>query len=161
MQAVFDGHNDVLLRLWQNARKGSDPVREFVDGIGEGHIDAPRAKAGGLIGGLSAIYVPSGDLILQPPDENGHYETPLSAPLEHLPSLAVATHGCLMYSRTSSSLMPNDTADGSPARSISRTTSITGLPSIQTCPSRPNPSSSSKLRSTRATTSFPAHSAGI
>ena len=69
MQAVFDGHNDVLLRLWQNARKGADPVREFVDGIGEGHIDAPRAKAGGLIGGISAIYVPSGDLVLQPREE--------------------------------------------------------------------------------------------
>lgn len=90
MQAVFDGHNDVLLRLWQNARKGQDPVREFVDGIDQGHIDAPRAKAGGLVGGLSAIYVPSGDLVLQPPNESGHYETPLSAPLEHLPSLAIA-----------------------------------------------------------------------
>lgn len=90
MQAVFDGHNDVLLRLWQNARKGSDPVREFVDGIDQGHIDAPRARAGGLVGGLSAVYVPSGDLILQPPNEDGHYATPLSEPLEHLPSLATA-----------------------------------------------------------------------
>ena len=52
MQAVFDGHNDVLLRLWQNARKGSDPVGEFVTGTDKGHIDAPRAKTGGLIGGL-------------------------------------------------------------------------------------------------------------
>ncbi len=77
MQAVFDGHNDVLLRLWQNARKGSDPVAEFVEGTDKGHIDAPRSKAGGLIGGLCAIYVPSGDLVLAGPDENGHYVTPL------------------------------------------------------------------------------------
>lgn len=90
MQAVFDGHNDVLLRLWQNARKGSDPVGEFVGGTDQGHIDAPRAKTGGLVGGLCAIYVPSGDLVLAGPDANGHYATPLSAPLEHLPSLGVA-----------------------------------------------------------------------
>ena len=51
MQLVFDGHNDVLLRLWRNAKMGSDPVAEFIDGTYEGHIDAPRAKAGGLAGG--------------------------------------------------------------------------------------------------------------
>ena len=90
MQAVFDGHNDVLLRLWQRARGGSDPVIEFMDGTDKGHIDAPRARAGGLVGGLSAIYVPSGDLVLKMPDENGHYSTPLAAPLDHLPSLATA-----------------------------------------------------------------------
>ena len=90
MQAVFDGHNDVLLRLWQRARGGSDPVIEFMDGTDKGHIDAPRARAGGLVGGLSAIYVPSGDLVLKTPDENGHYSTPLAAPLDHLPSLATA-----------------------------------------------------------------------
>ncbi len=90
MQAVFDGHNDVLLRLWQNARRGSDPVGEFVTGTDQGHIDAPRSKAGGLVGGLCAIYVPSGDLVLAGPDGNGHYATPLSAPIERLPSLGVA-----------------------------------------------------------------------
>ncbi|HXV31898.1 MAG TPA: peptidase, partial [Sinorhizobium sp.] len=52
MQAVFDGHNDVLLRLWQHARGGSDPVAEFVGGTDKGHIDAPRAREGGLVGGL-------------------------------------------------------------------------------------------------------------
>ncbi|MEK1925579.1 MAG: peptidase, partial [Rhizobium giardinii] len=51
MQAVFDGHNDVLLRLWSNAKNGADPVHEFVNGTGEGHIDGPRAKRGGLAGG--------------------------------------------------------------------------------------------------------------
>ena len=90
MQAVFDGHNDVLLRLWQRARGGSDPVAEFVHGTEKGHIDAPRAREGGLVGGLCAIYIPSGDLVLKVPDANGHYSTPLSAPLDHLPSLATA-----------------------------------------------------------------------
>ncbi|MDK1374818.1 MULTISPECIES: dipeptidase [unclassified Sinorhizobium] len=90
MQAVFDGHNDVLLRLWQHGRSGGNPVTEFVEGTDKGHIDAPRAKRGGLAGGLSAIYIPSGDLVLKTPDENGHYATPLSAPLDRLPSLATA-----------------------------------------------------------------------
>jgi membrane dipeptidase len=90
MQLVFDGHNDVLLRLWHNGKKGGDPVAEFVDGTSQGHIDVPRAKAGGLAGGLCAVYIPSGDLILQEPDENGQYVTPLAAPLQRQPSLDIA-----------------------------------------------------------------------
>lgn len=91
MQLVFDGHNDVLLRLWHNGKKGGDPVAEFVYGTSQGHIDAPRARTGGLAGGLCAVYIPSGDLILQEPDENGHYVTPLAAPLQRQPSLDIAT----------------------------------------------------------------------
>jgi membrane dipeptidase len=59
MQAVFDGHNDVLLRLWKHARAGADPVEEFMSGVPVGHIDGPRARKGGLAGGFCAIYVPS------------------------------------------------------------------------------------------------------
>ncbi|MBB3411779.1 membrane dipeptidase [Rhizobium sp. BK316] len=91
MQLVFDGHNDVLLRLWTHAKDGSDPVAEFADRTTAGHIDAPRARAGGLAGGLCAIYIPSGDLVFADPDANGHYATPLAAPLDPLPSLAIAT----------------------------------------------------------------------
>lgn len=90
MEFVFDGHNDVLLRLWRNMRNGADPVEEFITGTREGHIDGPRAKAGGLAGGLCAIYIPSGDLILKEPDGNGHYHTPLASPLERAPSLDIA-----------------------------------------------------------------------
>jgi membrane dipeptidase len=32
MQLVFDGHNDVLYRLWNHAAKGTDPVAEFIVG---------------------------------------------------------------------------------------------------------------------------------
>ena len=57
---VFDGHNDVLLRL--RARGGDDASRSFLDGDGAGHIDLPRARGGGLAGGLFAIFVaPEGD----------------------------------------------------------------------------------------------------
>jgi membrane dipeptidase len=90
MELVFDGHNDVLLRLWRTMKAGGDPVAEFMNGTTEGHIDAPRARKGGLAGGFCAIYIPSGELILKDPDENGHYVTPLSDPLPLGPSLEVA-----------------------------------------------------------------------
>ena len=90
MELVFDGHNDVLLRLWHTMHKGGDPVAEFVNGTTAGHIDGPRAKKGGLAGGISAIYIPSGDFEIKAPDENGHYEMPLTAPLERAPSLDIA-----------------------------------------------------------------------
>lgn len=90
MQPVFDGHNDVLLRLWRNAKSGGDPVKEFMEGTHEGHIDGPRARVGGLAGGICAIYIPSGDLVLKEPDAKGHYVTPLAAPLEREPSLDIA-----------------------------------------------------------------------
>src|SRR3546814_5420852 len=53
---IFDGHNDVLLRL---IRKGAaDVERHFIDGDGEGHLDLPRMTAGGFAGGLFAVFVP-------------------------------------------------------------------------------------------------------
>jgi membrane dipeptidase len=92
MQLVFDGHNDVLHRLWKGARIGSDPIAEFTNGAEKGHIDLPRARAGGLAGGLCAIYIPAGELVLKEPDADGHYATPLSPPLERAPSLDIALH---------------------------------------------------------------------
>ncbi|MFP5076844.1 dipeptidase [Rhizobium sp. YIM 134829] len=90
MEAVFDGHNDVLLRLWHTVKTGGDPIAEFINGTAAGHIDVPRARRGGLAGGLCAIYIPSGDLVLREPDEKGHYITPMAAPLERQPSLDIA-----------------------------------------------------------------------
>lgn len=77
-EPVFDGHNDVLLRLWRHAAEGVDPVREFGEGTTGGHIDLPRAQRGGLAGGLCAIFVPSGELILATPDADGRYVTPMA-----------------------------------------------------------------------------------
>jgi len=91
MQKIFDGHNDVLLRLWRNAEAGGDVVAEMVNGTTSGHIDLPRAKAGGLAGGLCAIYIPNDKpLALTPPDAKGGYATPLSPPLERQRSLDIA-----------------------------------------------------------------------
>ncbi len=55
-EPVFDGHNDILLRL-QMAPKRRAMI--WVEGEGQGHLDLPRMKAGGFAGGMFAIYVPS------------------------------------------------------------------------------------------------------
>ncbi len=57
MIPVFDGHNDVLLRLW--SKKGGDAVADFIAGDGQGHMDLPRMIKGGFAGGFFAIFVPS------------------------------------------------------------------------------------------------------
>ena len=49
---IFDGHNDTVLSL-----RGTG--RSFFTHGTEGHIDLPRAKAGGLAGGIFAIFVPA------------------------------------------------------------------------------------------------------
>lgn len=56
MIPVFDGHNDVLLRLW--LQKDGDPLGEFLAGSSRGHMDLPRMVQGGFAGGLFAIFVP-------------------------------------------------------------------------------------------------------
>jgi membrane dipeptidase len=54
---VFDGHNDTLTR---------DDADAFATGREGGHVDLPRARAGGLGGGIFAAFTPTpGD---QPPD---------------------------------------------------------------------------------------------
>lgn len=55
----FDGHNDVLLRLY--LKKTDDPVKDFIAGDGEGHLDLPRIIKGHMGGGMFAIFVPYGD----------------------------------------------------------------------------------------------------
>jgi len=55
---VFDGHNDVLLKLYREG--GRAAVGSFASGRG-GHIDLPRARKGGFGGGFFAIFVPPAD----------------------------------------------------------------------------------------------------
>ncbi|MCX8509218.1 MAG: membrane dipeptidase, partial [Rhodobacteraceae bacterium] len=56
MIPVFDGHNDLLLRL-----HSAPDQREAIwfGQEGRGQLDLPRMKAGGFAGGFFAIYVPS------------------------------------------------------------------------------------------------------
>ncbi len=53
---IFDGHNDVLLRLFR--RTDGDPVQAFLDGEEAGQLDLVKARNGGFAGGLFAIFVP-------------------------------------------------------------------------------------------------------
>lgn len=54
--AVFDGHNDVLLKLYRAG--GISAAETFVTGR-DGAIDLPKAAVGGFGGGFFAVYVPS------------------------------------------------------------------------------------------------------
>jgi membrane dipeptidase len=55
LTAVFDGHNDALGAL----QEAGDPPARFLTGLPERDLDLPRARAGGLAGGLFAINPPS------------------------------------------------------------------------------------------------------
>lgn len=71
----FDGHNDVLLRLW---RQGGDAAGAFLDGEARGQLDLPRAVKGGMAGGLYAIFVPSESKRANPePMDTIPYDVPL------------------------------------------------------------------------------------
>ena len=54
---IFDGHNDVLLRL--HRRGGMDAAAAFLHGEDKGHLDLRKARRGGFAGGLFAIFVPT------------------------------------------------------------------------------------------------------
>lgn len=52
MIPVFDGHNDTILSLISTGR-------DFYEKSELGHVDAPRAAEGGLVGGFFACFVPT------------------------------------------------------------------------------------------------------
>ncbi len=88
---IFDGHNDVLLRLYNKRARDADA--QFVDGDGAGHLDLPRMQAGGFGGGFFAVFVPS------PKSELGgltdamqgeSYDLPLPDPVDISDALPVA-----------------------------------------------------------------------
>src|ERR1700731_645273 len=64
---IFDGHNDVLFRLFR--RGGTDAPRAFLEGEGKGQLDFPMAHQGGFAGGLFAIFVPSANGAIGPNGE--------------------------------------------------------------------------------------------
>ncbi|MFL5184923.1 MAG: dipeptidase [Microvirga sp.] len=93
LMPVFDGHNDVLLRLMR--RGGQAPERAFLAGESAGHLDWPRMRAGGFAGGFFAIFVPS-------PEEPGldvdammaesRYDVPLPPPVDLSAAQRVTLH---------------------------------------------------------------------
>ncbi|MGO4386633.1 dipeptidase [Microvirga sp. 2YAF29] len=88
---VFDGHNDVLLRLM---RGKIQPEKAFLEGDNIGHMDWPRMKQGGMFGGFFAVYVPSEDMgtDVDALMSNARYDVPLPLPLPFSASQHVTVH---------------------------------------------------------------------
>ncbi|MGI3213025.1 dipeptidase [Roseovarius tibetensis] len=76
---VFDGHNDLVLRML----RGDVTANGVADGLPDGHIDKPRARQGGFGGGMFAIFVPSPDDTATRHDEmrKASYDIPLPDPV--------------------------------------------------------------------------------
>ena len=78
--AIFDGHNDTLLRLYLGRKKErGGQQRSFFTRSEVGHLDLPRARAGGMVGGFFAVFIPPPPALRKAPDkiitESG-YEIP-------------------------------------------------------------------------------------
>lgn len=86
---IFDGHNDVLTRLYEAG--GLSETQGFVDGQ-DGHIDGPKAKAGGLAGGFFAVWIPVMEDIegIVEAMESPPYDLPLPEPVPQAHALTVA-----------------------------------------------------------------------
>lgn len=99
MVAVFDGHNDFLMRVWQDPGRREALWRGTVQA---GHLDLPRMRRGGFAGGMFAIYVPSGGgdrgVNLDALMNNPPYDLPLPAavPLDEAQQVAMAMAGHLL-----------------------------------------------------------------
>ena len=53
---IFDGHNDLLTRLWLSS--ADDLVHDFIYGTLPGHLDLQRCQQAGWLGGLFSIFLP-------------------------------------------------------------------------------------------------------
>jgi len=78
---VFDGHNDLLLKLYRAG--GVSQAGLVIDGR-DGAIDLPKARAGGFGGGFFAVFVPSPmDLDFKQREmTKDSYDLPLPAPID-------------------------------------------------------------------------------
>ncbi len=78
---IFDGHNDVLLKLFRLGGTAAAP--RFLSGL-DGHLDAGKCRDGGMGGGFFAVFVPSP---LDAEDEfalmtSSRYDLPLPEPID-------------------------------------------------------------------------------
>lgn len=53
---VFDGHNDLLTRLWLSDQ--ADPLQAFIHEQLSGQLDLKRCQQAGFVGGMFAIFLP-------------------------------------------------------------------------------------------------------
>ncbi len=89
--AFFDGHNDTILKILI----GKASVADIVHGYDAGHIDVPRAQAGGFGGGFFAIFVPSPmDATARLDALSGaQYDMPLPEMLDHAAAVEFVGRG--------------------------------------------------------------------
>ncbi|PID61336.1 MAG: peptidase M19 [Gammaproteobacteria bacterium] len=95
---VFDGHNDILTQLMEAG--GVDSALQFGT-RGGFHVDAVKAREGGLGGGLFAIWVPSASdegCLLQM-ETVGGYDLPLPPPVEPSRAMAVVAEQFAILAR--------------------------------------------------------------
>ena len=82
-QPVFDGHNDALTRAGGSG---------LATGRGEGHLDLPRMREGGMRGGIFAVFTPTpGHTPRRVPRGDGVIEYALAAEVDHGVAAAYAT----------------------------------------------------------------------
>ncbi|MEX2444120.1 MAG: dipeptidase [Alkalispirochaeta sp.] len=103
---VFDGHNDVLGRAFDNARY------DFIDGSETYHLDLSGALSAGFAGGLFAVFIPPNDAELKHTRSfTGGLSTPGTVPLARAQRAATQmfsqlhryierSHGRLFLART-------------------------------------------------------------
>ena len=109
--AIFDGHNDALT---------ADGSAGLVTGSPGGHLDLPRMAAGGVRGGIFAVFSPSPDAVWTP--ERGADEVlsvPLPEPLPRADAAAFATEAAgrlLAAERAGHLVVARSTADLDAAR---------------------------------------------
>ncbi len=118
---IFDGHNDVLLRLYR--RGGADAAHSFmngeiIDGKPAGQLDYPRSMEAGFAGGFFAIFVPSAeygnpddlmrlpsyDIPLPPQSEFAFAQAATISMASHLFRIEAQSGGRLKVCRTASEL---------------------------------------------------------
>jgi len=95
--AIFDGHNDVLSRLFRAG--GVTAAESFLTGR-DGHVDLEKAKAGGFGGGFFAVYIPSPVDLDAKFDEmtKQQYDLPLPEALDWEDALHVAlTQAAILF----------------------------------------------------------------
>ena len=85
--AIFDGHNDTLLRFVQDE---SVNYRDFYTEMDSGHIDLARARKGGFAGGFFAVYAPNPDRRIAPDSMPDLSETYTPPAVEHKYALGIA-----------------------------------------------------------------------
>lgn len=95
---IFDGHNDVLGRLMMSGVP--HPVSDFLDGSADGHIDLPRARQGGVAGGLFAVFCPSsGNFDFAAHRTADGVDMPLPQPLDLHPAQGFALRQVALFRR--------------------------------------------------------------